>query len=213
MFLNQKLRYYFFLMLTSTLISLGVLYFMSFLISTGKNPKFSIHQNVNIEFLLNTPLDELELRSRHLPKKPKQKEPAPEKPKLKIQQTKLEKPDLLFSLPQLDLPDNFQSDSKGINAGGQVSHNREATPIFRINAIYPRRALLQRIEGFVVLKFDITETGQTDNVSVMQASPPQIFNESAIQALRKWKYKAKIENGRPVRQKNLEVTLVFEMEN
>ncbi|MCZ0932004.1 MAG: energy transducer TonB, partial [Oligoflexia bacterium] len=92
-----------------------------------------------------------------------------------------------------------------------TNQDREGTPIFRIQPLYPRRAALQNIEGFVILQFDITAGGYTDNITVIQASPPQIFNSSAVQALRKWKYKPKIENGKPVRQKNLKVQLDFNL--
>ena len=210
--MNQKPWNYIILLALSLLMSLIVFYFMSFLISKGKNPKLLGDQNVSIEFLLNTPLDELELRSRRLPKKPKEEKPAPEIPKLKIQQTKMEKPDLSSKLPQLDLPDNFQSDSLGAAVAAQGAKDSAATPVFSIRPEYPMQARLKNIEGFVFLKFDITETGQTDNISVLQASPPQIFNRSAIQAFRKWKFKAKIENGKPVRQKNQKRKIKYELD-
>ena len=193
------------------LFSLFIFYFMSFLISSGKNLSASNSQNVSIQFLLNTQLDELELRSRRLPKKPKQEEPPPQTPKLKIQQTELQKPEMLSQLPQLDLPDDFQSDKKGAGVSAVSHQDKEVTPIFRIQPIYPRRAALRNIEGFVILQFDITSAGYTDNINVLQASPPQIFNSSAVQALRKWKYKPKIEKGRPVRQNNLKVQLDFNL--
>ena len=194
-------------------MSMLVFYFMSILIGTGKNQKGTAHQNISIEFLLQSNLDELELRSRRLPKKPKDKEPPPDTPKLKIKQDELKKPELASQLPALELPEDFQSDNKGSGVAGYTNQDRGVSPVFRINPIYPRRAALQNIEGFVILQFDITETGQTDNISVIQASPPQIFNSNAIQALRKWKYKARIENGKPVRQTNVQVQLDFKLKD
>ena len=179
---------------------------MAMLISGGETAQKVSDQEIHIEFLLNADGDELELRSRRLIKKPE--EPKPMKiPKLKIQPAEIKKPDLSLHLPQLELA----KAKEGAYALSSGSQDREASPIFRIQPIYPRKAALQNIEGFVVLKFDITKTGQVDNISVLQASPPQIFNSSAIQALRKWKYKAKIENGKPVRQKNLKTQLDFEL--
>lgn len=210
-FFNQSSGVYFLFLFFGLVASLGIFYFMSLLVSTGKNPKSSGDQGLRIEFLLNTPLDELELRSRRLLKKPKEEEPPPETPKLKIRQMEMEKPKLVSSLPQLELPDNFQPDSQGALVSGQGVRDSDVTPVFRMNPEYPMQARLKNIEGFVVMKFDITETGQTDNISVMQASPPQIFNSSAIRAIRKWKYKPKIENGKAVRQNNLRVTVEFNL--
>ena len=194
-------------------VSLFIFYFMSLLISGGKNSTGTDNQNISINFLLNAQLEDLELRSRRKPKKPKKEEPPPETPKLKIQQTEQLKPEMNSQLPQLDLPDDFQSDDTGARVSSYGSQDREVTPIFRINPIYPRLAALRNIEGFVILQFDITPAGHTDNITVIQASPTQIFNASAVQALQKWKYKAKIENGKAVRQKNLKVQLDFKLRN
>ena len=202
---------YFIFLSSSFLMSLFVFYFMSLLISTGKNPKKADNQNIQINFLLNSQIDDLELRSRRTPKKPKEEKPPPTSPKLKIQQTELKKPEMISQLPKLDLPDDFQSDDKRAGIASQSNTDREVTPIFRIQPTYPRRAALHNIEGFVILEFDITETGETDNITVIQASPPQIFNSNAIQALRKWKYKPKIENGKTIRQNGLKVQLDFNL--
>lgn len=195
----------------AVLLSLGIFYFMSILISTGKNMDNRGSPDGSIEFLLNEAIDDIELRSRRLPKKPEEEEPPPEAPKLKVQQTEMEKPELSSHLPHLELPEDFQSDKRGANVGGRVMRDSAVTPIFRMNPLYPRRAAMQDIEGFVILKFDITETGRVDNISVIQASPPQIFNSSAVQALRKWKYKPRMEGGKAVRQKNLKVQLDFRL--
>ena len=208
--LSLRKKYFGFFSL-ALLVSLFIFYFMSLLISMEKNLTKTGRQDININFLLNAKLDELELRSRWRPKKPKQEEPPPETPKLKIQQKELQKPEMTSQLPQLDLPEDFQSDEKGASASAHDNQDRAATPIFRIQGAYPRQAALRNIEGFVILQFDITPEGSTDNITVIQASPPQIFNSSAIQALKKWKYKPKLKDGKPVRQKNLKVQLDFSL--
>ncbi len=182
---------------------------MSVLISKG-NLLSADNSNPNIEFLFQADLKELELRSRRLPKKPEAENPPPTAPKLKIMPTELKKPKLSPDRPQLETVDDFSSDLEG-HTPGSPSQDSAGSPVFRIQPIYPRRAALQNIEGFVILKFDITETGQTDNISVLQASPPQIFNSSAIQALRKWKYRPKIEQGQAIRQNNIKVQLDFRL--
>ena len=212
-FFPKKAGKYFVFLCVSFLVSLSFFYFMSLLIFSGDKPKSGKDSEVSVEFLLNTSLDELELRSRRIPKKPKEEKATPDIPKIKIQQTEIEKPEMLPQLPQLDLPDDFQSDSQGASVSRQGVRDSAVTPLFRINPIYPRKAALQNIEGFVVLQFDITQTGQVDNISILQASPPQIFNMNAIQALRKWKYKPRIEDGKTVRQKNLKVQLDFQLTN
>ena len=192
-------------------VSFGLFYFMSVLISQDQELKES-SENIGVDFLLNVKKEDLELRSRRRPKKPDDPEPPPETPKLKVQAQELEKPVMNTDLPPLDLPEDFKSDPQGAGVAGGLHQNQEVAPIFRIQPSYPRRAALEGIEGFVILKFDITETGQTANISVLQASPPQIFNSSAIQALKQWKYKAKQVEGKAVRQNNLKVQLDFNLQ-
>jgi len=60
--------------------------------------------------------------------------------------------------------------------------------VMRIAPKYPLQAAKQRIEGSVLLKYDITPAGQVINVSVIKATPEQIFNNSASTALSQWEY-------------------------
>ena len=208
---DTKWGKYLLLPLCALFVSLALFYLMSILIFKDGGAKSLGVGNVNISFLLNSSFEDLELRSRRLLKKPVEEEPPPDTPKLRIQKTELEKPELLSSLPSLDLPEDFQSDRQGVAVSGKGVQDSDVSPLFRVEPVYPRKARLQGTEGFVLLQFDITETGQVDNISVIQASPPHIFNVSAIRALRKWKYKAKREGGKAVRQKSLKVRLKFQI--
>ena len=213
-FFSSQRRRYSSIFCFSLFISVLIFYFMSVLISSGKASYDKNRSEININFLLNESIDQLELRSRRRPEKPKEREPPPESPKLKVKQTEIQKPEMLSSLPPLQLPDHLQSGEEGgIGVSGAANRNREVTPIFRVNPIYPRQAALRNIEGFVILQFDIKKNGETDNISILQASPPQMFNSSAVQALKRWKYKPKLEDGRPVRQNHLKVQLDFNLIN
>ena len=188
--------------------ALSLFWFMSVLILKENTAYRGESQNLSVRFLSDPRPEDLELRSRRLPKKPEPDKPPPQSPKLKISQKDLPKPQLSTEVPVPDLPDDPALEGKG-PAGGGGNSDRSAVPVFRIRPVYPRRAALQNIEGFVLLKFDVNKAGRTENISVLRASPPQIFNSAAIQALGKWKYKAKMENGRPVRQNGLKVKLDF----
>ncbi|WP_281560461.1 energy transducer TonB [Thalassomonas sp. RHCl1] len=88
----------------------------------------------------------------------------------------------------------------------------EARPIVQIPPKYPMVALSSGTEGWVLLAFDINPLGGVENVKVLEANPKRIFNKAAKQALRKWKYRAKLVDGTAVAQKNLTVQLDFNME-
>ncbi|MCK5425629.1 MAG: M56 family metallopeptidase [Emcibacter sp.] len=71
------------------------------------------------------------------------------------------------------------------NKGGYVSpilNFLEALPV------YPMQAVEQKLEGHVVLKFDVAIDGSTTKHSIQESSD-EIFNESALEAARKFIYK------------------------
>ncbi|MDP4984678.1 M56 family metallopeptidase [Pseudoalteromonas tunicata] len=73
---------------------------------------------------------------------------------------------------------------EGAQADSKVS------PIMRIEPKYPADAVAQKIEGSVVLKYDINPAGQVKNVSVVSAQPEKVFEKNATVALEQWQYKA-----------------------
>lgn len=200
----------FLLGLLSTLI---LFFIMSVLISGGGDLNKTSSESYFINFLMNTSLDDLKTRSRRTPKKPKEPKAPPQAPQMKVKAEIPKTPELVAqNIPKLSLTQDFTSDLKGIAVGGGGSGDSDVTPVVRIEPIYPRKAALRGLEGFAVLSFDITPLGTVSGVKVLQASPPQIFNQSSKRALLRWKYKPKTQNGKPVKQKGLKVKLEFKLD-
>ncbi|WP_334050757.1 M56 family metallopeptidase [Alteromonas gracilis] len=86
-----------------------------------------------------------------------------------------------------------------------------ASPIKRVPPAYPEKAVQDNVEGFVVLSFDITETGATDNVTVVESKPAGVFDKSAKVALEQWEYKPRIQGGKGVKQTGLLVQLDYQL--
>ncbi|WP_286262946.1 M56 family metallopeptidase [Thalassotalea atypica] len=78
----------------------------------------------------------------------------------------------------------------GNNHDTKMKHtnNTSVSPIKRIEPKYPIEAAEQKIEGSVMLKFDIKADGSVDNVSVLKAEPKKVFDKTSKIALRQWKY-------------------------
>jgi TonB family protein len=66
--------------------------------------------------------------------------------------------------------------------------------------------------GFVVVKFDISDNGRVNNVEVVESSPPGVFDDAALTAVRKWQYEPRKENGVAV-PSQAKARLVFDMSN
>jgi protein TonB len=79
------------------------------------------------------------------------------------------------------------------------------------NPTYPIHAARNRIEGYVQMSFDISESGDPINIKIIKSVPEQVFDKAAVKALSNWKYAPKVVNGNAVKQKDLEVRLDFKL--
>jgi len=86
------------------------------------------------------------------------------------------------------------------------------TPPVRIRAVspvYPEIPLRARLEGYVVVEAIIGVTGDIVEARVLKAEP--LFSEAALAAVRQWKYRPTLINGRPV-PVVLTVTVTFKLQ-
>ena len=63
-----------------------------------------------------------------------------------------------------------------------------ARPRGPLNATYPVRALSERLSGYVILEFTVDDKGRAADISVVESSPPRVFDESATQAVRRGRF-------------------------
>ena len=84
-------------------------------------------------------------------------------------------------------------------------------PLVRVPPKYPVRAANRHIEGWVKVEFTIQTDGSVDNAAVVGAEPENIFDDAALTAISKWKFKEKIVNGVAVPQRAVQ-KLQFKLE-
>jgi TonB family protein len=63
---------------------------------------------------------------------------------------------------------------------------------------YPQSALNKRITGSVTLEYTVDTHGEPRDVHVIEASPPGVFDQAAISAVKHWRYAPMIVNGSAV---------------
>lgn len=84
----------------------------------------------------------------------------------------------------------------------------------RVPPHYPSEAARDRIEGHVVMLFDLNEDGTTGNIRVIDSFPEGVFDKAGIKALERWVY---YPENRPADKKNqmtdLKVRLDWKLEN
>ncbi len=96
---------------------------------------------------------------------------------------------------------------------GDFSGDGEYLPIVKVAPIYPRRALMRNIEGFVLIELVVTATGTVRDPVVLEAKPPGFFERAAITAALKFKYKPKVVDGKAVEVSGVLNKIIFEMQD
>lgn len=97
-----------------------------------------------------------------------------------------------------DVGFSIQAPEIEIDIGSSIQVARELTPLVRIPAEYPLRALAKKIEGFVDMRFTVTEAGTVANPEVIRSDPEGLFEQAATRAVLKWKYQPQLADGKPV---------------
>jgi len=81
----------------------------------------------------------------------------------------------------------------------------------RVAPDYPQAAVRQGIEGFAEVRFTVTAKGTVSDVSIVQSTPPEIFDRAAIDAVRRWRYEPRTVDGKPT-ETQLQVKLQFKLD-
>ena len=87
----------------------------------------------------------------------------------------------------------------------------EVTPLVDIPPEYPRRALAAGIEGQVTLQFTVTAEGRVENIRILSAEPPGVFERAARRAVSRWRFAPRRENGVAV-SREVSKTMNFRLE-
>ncbi|TKB44669.1 energy transducer TonB [Thalassotalea mangrovi] len=188
-------------------VTFGLFVFMAYLISGGAKRNAGDQDQVIIDIVSTPPKSNVQERKR-VPPPPPPPPKVPPKPQAPEPDTSNNNSGLSFNVPGVEL----SGASAGMDApGAGFGRDGEATPIVRIEPKYPIQAARDGKEGWVQLSFTINEVGGVEDVEVIAAEPKRIFDKEAKRALRKWKYKPKIVDGKPLKQPGMTVQLDFKM--
>lgn len=94
----------------------------------------------------------------------------------------------------------------GIDLGGSPLRLVAASPI------YPTAAITRGTEGYVDIQFDITKSGVTANLKILDYQPSTVFNRAVLRAVAKWRYRPKMVEGQAVPVVGVVERVSFELE-
>ncbi|MFZ1985130.1 MAG: TonB family protein [Desulfatitalea sp.] len=83
--------------------------------------------------------------------------------------------------------------------------------LVRMPPVYPLAAKRKGTEGWVNVRFVVNEQGKVEKVSIVEAQPPGIFDDSVLRCVNGWRFQPGTMQGRPVRVW-AETTVRFELD-
>ncbi len=132
----------------------------------------------------------IEKKQRIRPKEPIKKiEPKKIEMKTSLKLNKNVKIQALNVNQNIDLSAINSLSGAKINIGSDLLDANMLTALRRVNPKYPRRAKIKRQEGFVQLTFKIDSSGFVSDVQVVASNPKDVFEQEAIKAIKKWRFK------------------------
>lgn len=188
-------------------VTFGLFVFMAFLISSGSSPDDVEKEKIVVE-INSTPPDSKTQQRKLVPPPPPPPPKAPPPPDQPEPEQQISDSGFNFNMPSVNV-----GGSIGLSGPGALLRDGDATPIVRIEPKFPTKAARDGIEGWVQLSFEINKIGGVENVQVINAQPKRVFDREARKALRKWKYKPKMVDGKPQHQTGLSVQLDFKLGN
>lgn len=198
--------------LLAVVVTLAAFYLMHRLISGTEGDREDMEAPPGIRFGPVEIETEIREKERQKPEPPPPPDEPPPPPEIDISEVRQTRQDM----PRMDMPDL----NLGVGAGppvlGNVGMDRSAegdvVPLVRINPQYPRDAALNQIEGYVTIRFTITETGSVRDPRVIESKPPRVFDREAIRAILRWKFKPRVVNGTAVEREATQ-TIDFNLDN
>ena len=85
------------------------------------------------------------------------------------------------------------------------------TTLTRIPPVYPVQAQKRGIEGWVKVAFIVDETGRVGDITILDAKPKDLFDQSVERCVRAWRFNPGTVEGIPVKAK-VEAVIDFKLE-
>ncbi len=178
------------------LISFGiciVIFFGMHLMIKSDNKKIQENSQTRHLVYLREKKDTVVERKRSKPKEPEKKE-LPKKIQIKTDlDTKINenikiKP-FKIETKKIDVAAISSLNGAQVEMGQNFFDAHSLQALRKVNPKYPRRAKIKKQEGFIELAFNIDKEGFVSNVTIINSNPKDVFDKSALNAIKKWRFK------------------------
>jgi len=193
--------------IVSLVVVFGLFWLMQYLIVSADRSLDEDESGQMLDFV-RVPPQEIVNRHKPPPEKPPQpEEPPPEPPPPAMDDITPEAQAMSVTAAPINTGINLSSSGFGL-----APSDGEYLPIVKVQPIYPRRALSRGVEGYVMVEFTVTKQGTTRNVRVVE-STSSMFDNAAVKAAQKFKYKPRVVDGQPIEVPGVQNKITFEIED
>lgn len=204
--------------LVGVVVTLALFYLMQFLIQGAESALSDDKIGNLVDFVRVKNDPDLQTKQRKPKKPPPPDEPPPDTPpqnfNVSVDQTG-------FSMNNIDTSIDIS-----VGSGGFGISDGEYLPIVKVAPQYPRRALSRGMTGWVIVEFTVNEQGAVTSPMVVENcgwiknarnagqcvdNPNGVFDNAALKAAVKFKYKPKVIDGNPVATAGVQNKITFEL--
>jgi len=193
-------------MMRAALITLGLFYFMQFLIATGEN----LDEPLTVVKIVDSTMPEIELEVIEEIDKPELIEEVTEVVEEVERQISIsDGPDLNIDRSQVELDTGLELSNASIAAT-----DGDYLPLVAIAPQYPTRAAQRGIQGWCLVSFTVNGLGnvEEDTIEVVDAEPANIFDRSSIRAAARFKFQPRVVDGQGVDVPGVQYLFRYQLE-
>jgi len=189
-------------------ITLGLFYFMQFLIATGEN----FDERISVVKIVDATMPDITLEVIEDIDKPEPIEDVSEdEPELQDKQINLSQgPSLNIQRATIEINTGLQLSNASISAT-----DGDFLPLVAIAPQYPTRAAQRGIEGWCLVSFTVDALGNVDQdtITVVDAEPPNIFNRASTRAAARFKFQPRVKDGQGVPVAGVQYLFRYQLED
>jgi len=188
-------------------ITLGLFYFMQFLIATGE----AFDERISVVKIVDATMPEIELEVIEEIDKPEPiEELVQDQPEVQERQTNLDAgPALNIERQSIEIDTGLELSNASISAT-----DGDYLPLVAIAPQYPTRAAQRGIQGWCLVSFTVDGLGNVveETIAVVDAEPPNIFNRSSIRAATRFKFQPRVVDGQGVEVSGVQYLFRYQLE-
>lgn len=194
-------------LLVAAVLALIIFFAMQLLIAPDGTFMGSDRDQPQLNFVrVDATQDNVETRDRREPEEPPEPEDPPETPDASVQDTQQATTEMAsMDMPSMDMPiqDGGGPSLGGLTGGGggMSGFDSDVIATVKVPPTYPQRARQANLEGYVVMSVSIRADGTVSDVQVIESDPPRLFDQAAVNAMQRWRFRPKTVDGEPQPQK------------